>query len=69
MQYKMAQAVLQLKCKPAGVALLGDLGWTPIGDTIDRRQIDYFIYLKNSMPDGLHREVFNKMYNSFVEDN
>ena len=68
MQYKMAQDILQLKCKPATEALLGDLGWAPICNIIDRRQIDYFIYLKFSLPDGLHREVFDQLYSTFIRN-
>ena len=69
MQYKMAQDIFQLKCKPAKQALLGDLGWKPICDLIDKRRIDYFVYLKNSLMDGLHRDVFNSLYDDFKSGN
>ena len=68
MQYEMARTILQLKCKPAREALLGDLGWDSICNIIDKRQIDYFIYLKFSIVDGLHKDIFKRLYNEYINN-
>ena len=36
---------------------------------MDKRQIDYFIYLKFSLADGLHKDIFNHLFNEFTNGN
>ncbi|CAH1795176.1 unnamed protein product, partial [Owenia fusiformis] len=69
-QYRAAQAVLQLKCKPARPALLGDLGWSPIDLTIEKRQIAYFKYLKFDLAhSSLPHKVLTHLINQHSEGN
>ena len=60
-QYAFGRALMQLRCKPAAMALLGDLGWEPLISTFEKRQVDYFVYLKNNNHNGLLKKVFNDM--------
>ena len=68
MQYEMARDLMQLKCNPAREALFSDLGWISVHELIEKRQIDYFIYMKFSLKDGLHKNIFNALHDEFLNE-
>ena len=59
--YKLAQAVLKLKCKPSSVGTLGELGWLPIKDHLDKKRVSYFQHLKSMDENRITKVIFNSL--------
>ena len=49
-QYNAARAIFNTSCKPATEALIGDLGWASILETMEKHQVNYFNYLTKTVP-------------------
>ncbi|CAH1787824.1 unnamed protein product, partial [Owenia fusiformis] len=65
-QYNVGRAIFNIKSTPARDALLGDLGWRPIMNVIDKRKIDYFIHLKNRAKScKILGDIYSDMFSNF----
>ena len=62
-QYNFAKAVLKINSKamPNYIALMGELGWTPIIDHLDLVRIKYLHHLQNMDNGRLTKIIFNEM--------
>ena len=70
LQYKMAKAVLKIKCNPATSSTLGDLGWLPISDQMNINRIAYFNHIQqmscHRLPKIVYQEL-QKLYDTNVK--
>ena len=61
MQYRMARAVLKLKCTPSMYSTFGELGWLPITEHLNIIRIGYYTHLLNMPEHRLTKIVFNEL--------
>ena len=60
-QYKLAKAVLKLKCMPSRVATLAELGWLPINEHLNIKRISFYQRLLQMDEHRLPKIVYNEL--------
>jgi hypothetical protein len=60
-QYRLAKAVLKVNSMPSKTATIGELGWLPIIDHLNKSRISFYSYILHMKDERLPKMIYNEM--------